>query len=317
MSRIFIAIPSFQEEDLQNTVDSIFLNASDPSRIFVGICNQRTDGRMFETFQRYGDHVRSVNVSSPYPLGLGFAYYSASRLLSDEEFVLRIDAHTRMKPNWDETLIAHYELIASSENTKNIIISQLTGGFLKNNPNKEDFLKSDKEDIWLHEKEPPNTNEWVNELVRQFKKHVLGSNHQFADNYSWTEIDFKKGYKEVPVISGSFHFSINKFWFDCSPDPRIHFWGEEQILALRAWTRGYKIFSLNTNTQFTCGKPDDYLKTIGGSDWRNSQAIFSNTTAISILSGCEIGYYGAKNIDLYTEFINKLGLEGFQNSVSQ
>ena len=136
MDRIFVAIPSFQEEDLVKTVDSIFEMADAPERVFVGICNQRSDNNDFETFPCYGDHVRVVDLRSPFPLGLGLAYYLASQLLQGEEFVLRIDAHTRMKEKWDSVLIEYFRKIQKQENTSKVILSHLTGGFYKINLNR-------------------------------------------------------------------------------------------------------------------------------------------------------------------------------------
>jgi hypothetical protein len=311
MDRIFVVIPSFQEEDLENTVESIFKNASDPNRIFVGICNQRSDESDFETFYCYGDHVRLIELRSPRPLGLGLAYYSASKLLQGEEFFLRIDAHTRMKKDWDSTLLACFGRIEEEEKISKIIISQLTGGFYKIDMGKENFIKSDDEDIWLHETEPPNSDKWMNELIRQLKKYIFNTEHLDNNHYIWNDEDRLREYKEVHMISGSFHFSKSQFLLDCTPDPRVFFWGEEHVLALRAWTHGYRIFSMDVNTQFTGGKPQEYLHGVGINDWRNFNSVVDDnlkeSSTWSILSGLELGFYGAKDKESYDAYMEKIG----------
>jgi hypothetical protein len=86
---IFIAIPSFKEEDLLNTVKSIYENAEKPDNVYVGICNQRTDGN-FEDFSSF-PNVRTANLTTPYAFGLGMGFLLATWLLQDEQYVMRID----------------------------------------------------------------------------------------------------------------------------------------------------------------------------------------------------------------------------------
>lgn len=315
MDRIFVAIPSFQEEDLVKTVESIFEMADNPDRVFVGICNQRSDGKDFETFDCFDEHVRVVDLRSPFPLGLGHAYYLASQLLQEEEFVLRVDAHTRMKDKWDSVLIEYFKKIQSQENAEKIIISHLTGGFYKINLNKEDFIKSESEDIWVHEKEPPNLDSWMDNLIWQLNKFALNSEHKKQTNYAWSKSDLENGYKEVHMISGSFHFSTRDFLFDCEADPRLFFWGEEHVLAMRAWTRGYRIYGIKINPQYTGGKPDAYLESVGLDDWRNKvqqdQRFNTVRYASAILKGKELGFYGAKDKESHDAYMRKLGLDKF------
>lgn len=325
MRKIFVVIPSFQEEDLRNTVNSIFENAKHPDRVYVGICNQRTDNKDFDTFEEYGDHVRCVNVRSPQPLGLGFAYYSASKLLMDEEFFMRIDAHTRMKKNWDSTLISYFRKIEEHRGDLKIIITQLTGGFYKCDMKKEDFVKDENKDEWFHEKEPPNTNAFMNDLIRQIKEYVFNIKHHPNSNYEWDDISLANGYKEIYGFAGAFHFGASQFLIDCSPDPRVFFWGEEHTFPMRAWTRGYGIYSIDVNTQFTAGKTEEYLNTVGIDDWRNfwkSPSEENNRSVpvsfpthddpdspvIKILSGKELGFYGAKDEQSYADYMQKLGI---------
>jgi hypothetical protein len=86
---IFIAIPSFQEEDLFNTIKSIYDNAENPDNIYVGICNQRTDSN-FEDFSSF-PNVRTANLTTPYAFGLGMGFLLSTWLLQNEKYVMRID----------------------------------------------------------------------------------------------------------------------------------------------------------------------------------------------------------------------------------
>lgn len=77
--KIFIAIPSFQEEDLLNTIKSIYSEAEKPENVYVGICNQRLDGN-FEDFSSF-PNVRTANLVLPNSLGLGMAWLIATWLM--------------------------------------------------------------------------------------------------------------------------------------------------------------------------------------------------------------------------------------------
>lgn len=321
MSRIFIAIPSFQEEDLQNTVDSIFLNASDPNRVIVGICNQRVVDNEFESFECFDDHVRVVNVRSGNPMGLGFAYLSACQLMQDEEYFMRIDAGTRMKPKWDDMLISLHTKIIDQTNSNKIIISGQCGAFYKTDTELHpDYYSDDRwffdSGLWFQDCGNPDNDYWIDGLIRQFAQTVWGikekdciSNKDILQKFIWSENDKKTGFKEHYFINGAFSFSTSDLIKDCPPDPRVLFWGEEHILGLRACTRGYRIFASRDNVLFTLSKEKAYVDNQGNRDWRNFQRFFNPTWAIQILSGEKHGFYGAPTEQLYREYMARIGLE--------
>lgn len=126
--KIFIAIPSFQEEDLLNTIKSIYSEAEKPENVYVGICNQRLDGN-FEDFSSF-PNVRTANLVLPNSLGLGMAWLIATWLMLDENYVMRIDGHMRFKKDWDKKLKYYHNLISETYCYK-IIISGRTPWFEK------------------------------------------------------------------------------------------------------------------------------------------------------------------------------------------
>ena len=87
--KIFIAIPAFQEEDLLKTVKSIYETAEKPENVYIGICNQRLDNN-FEDFSEY-PNVRTANLTTPFPFGLGMGFLLSTWLMGDEHYVMRID----------------------------------------------------------------------------------------------------------------------------------------------------------------------------------------------------------------------------------
>jgi hypothetical protein len=247
----------------------------------------------------------------------------------DEEFFMRIDAHTRMKKNWDSTLVSYFSKIETDTGSSKIVITQLTGGFYKQDMNLAGFIKHEDKDEWFHEGQPPNTSEFMNGNLRQLKEYALNIEHHPNNNYEWDDISLANGYKEIHGVSGAFHFGASQFLTDCSPDPRVFFWGEEHTFAMRAWTRGYRLYAIDVNTQFTAGKTEEYLETVGIDDWRNFWKSYRGFTVryesgsvsasfpthsdpdnpvIEILSGRELGFYGAKDEQSYADWMKKLGI---------
>ncbi len=323
--KIFVAIPSFQEEDLLSTVDSIFLNASNPNGITVGICNQRVVDGEFESFECYDDHVKVINVRSPKPMGLGFAYSSICHLVEDEEYFMRIDAGTRMKPGWDKILIESYELISRHTDSKTIISGQI-GCFYKTDEQLNadyytDNLWTFKEGCWFQDFNLPKTEDWIDGLIKQFvnvvwdiNENKYNSNKEIIDKFIWDANDKNLGFKQICFVNGAFHFSKSQLIIeDCPPDPRIVFWGEEHLLGLRAITRGYQIYALNISVLFTLSKPKSYVEGQGFLNWRNfSKKTFSQNQNIvpkKILSGKEIGLFGAPTEQLHQQYFDQIRLK--------
>lgn len=322
--KIFVAIPSFQEEDLLNTVDSIFLNASNPSRITVGICNQRVVDGEFESFECYGDYVKVINVRSPIPMGLGFAYSSICHLVEDEEYFMRIDAGTRMKPDWDKVLIESYESVCRHTGNKTIISGQI-GAFYKTDEQiSTDFYTDDlwtfKEGCWFQDFVPHRSEYWIDGLIKQFvdvvwdvSQNKYNSNKEIIDKFIWNDHDKNLGFKQICFVNGAFHFSKSQLIRDCPPDPRIVFWGEEHLLGLRAVTRGYEIYELNISVLFTLSKPKSYIEGQGFLNWRNfGKKVFAqdqNILSKKILEGKEHGLFGAPNEQLHQQYFGQIGLK--------
>ena len=322
--KIFVAIPSFQEEDLLNTVDSIFLNASNPNRVIVGICNQRVVDGEFESFECYDDHVKVINVRSPKPMGLGFAYFAICQMVQDEEYFMRIDAGTRMKPDWDKILIESYESVCRHTGNKTIISGQI-GAFYKTDEELganyyTDDLWTFKEGCWFQDFAHPESEYWVDGLIKQFVMTVwdvdenkYNSNKDSISKFIWNNEDKNLGFKQICFVNGAFHFSKSQLVRDCPPDPRMVFWGEEHLLGLRAITRGYGIYALNISVLFTLSKPKSYVEGQGVLNWRNfSNETFvqsQNVLAKKILLGEEYGLFGAPNEELYQQYFGQIGLK--------
>lgn len=106
--RIFVNIASYRDPECQWTVKDLFEKASDPDRIFVGICwqfDEEEDQACFQVSTR-PDQVRVYPIDWREAGGVCWARHQAQQLWEDEEYTLMIDSHMRFQQNWDEDLIA-------------------------------------------------------------------------------------------------------------------------------------------------------------------------------------------------------------------
>jgi len=125
--QIFVSIPSYRDGTrCANTIKTLFDNASDPSKVFIGIVEQN-DPKDIKCLVKYCalngvqihprspkdpardkcPHFHQIRYLAVYNLGAKGPVYARAlmrRLISDEEYVLQIDAHTDAIPSWDEEL---------------------------------------------------------------------------------------------------------------------------------------------------------------------------------------------------------------------
>lgn len=104
---IFVAIPSFEDSDCFNTIKNLFIQARDPHRISVGVCDQwrRPSDRLAVQTSQFDRQVRIVEFPSYLSKGVWWARSQARQLLADESFFLQCDSHMRFCKHWDDKLL--------------------------------------------------------------------------------------------------------------------------------------------------------------------------------------------------------------------
>lgn len=118
---IFISIPSYRDIETASTLFSIFYNAKNPYRVFVGVCQQNTDEDLdcLEGYnevctqhgldRRFMDSIRIQRVQAAEAKGPCLARQNIENTLyKNEEFFLQIDSHTRFCNGWDDILIEEW-----------------------------------------------------------------------------------------------------------------------------------------------------------------------------------------------------------------
>jgi len=123
---------------------------------------------------------------------------------------------------------------------------------------------------------------------------------------------------EAYFVGGAFMFSTSHFYKEIIPDPRINFFGEEHTTPLRAWTNGFRIFSIKENVVWHLGKTKEYFKGIGSGDWKENLNLTSLTLGNmgtyahhydNVLKGFEYGPLAAKDEESYIDYLKAMGFD--------
>lgn len=302
---IFIGIAAMNEVDVVQTIENCLQMAKHPENLSFGVWSHNTFG---EDLQFNHPQVRIVNVHYPISLGLGVARSCVSALYNGEKYYYQIDAHMLFQRNWDEKLINSYkglEMICDKP-----IVSYY--GQIWWTDEDGSIKGYDPDSVPLG-----GPMDYSGEH-RSFGLPINIGKPRLAE--LWDEAG--KPYIEHYNIQGGFLFTKASFLTEVGYDPQLMFFGEELLLAMRAWTRGYRIFALKDpiqwhkdrwgskkhpqerdlveNTQRPPSTPE-------GAVWDNRQRE-SMRRVQAIFRGDILGFWGAPTKELLDEYLRVSGL---------
>lgn len=118
MRTIFVAFPTMHDEEVDKTIDDIFLNAKYKDRINLSVYNQFTDEKHYEKLivaqSKYGFELQNQFLQPKnylQYLGMTRGRSVANSKYSNEDYILQIDSHTKFAQDWDSKLINLYDKI--------------------------------------------------------------------------------------------------------------------------------------------------------------------------------------------------------------
>jgi hypothetical protein len=297
---IFVFVIAFNEEELLLTVEDAYAKAHEPEKLFFGIYEQRTDYD-FVDLSSY-KNVKKVESQYKYPRGTGIARMNAFMLNNGEHYCMYIDSHTLFKQDWDKTVKDQFKEL--KEQYDKPFISHVVQGWRRDKNNNIEIIG-----VWN-----PST------LIPVSVKRYQGLYYEMSSETFDSTLKFKEHY----LCSGMYAFGEMQAFKECMPDPRTFFYGEEQLLSIRLSTRGWRIFATSEAPLLSKGVTiKDWVK----SDfWRSIsrdleyQALFEHSdleiqnypeqgASFEILSGAELGYWGAPDQESYEEYIDNLNFD--------
>ena len=240
---IFIAVPCYRDEDVINTVESAYLNAKNPDRIFFGIAviYKEGDDPYWLKLDEYENVKYDLKLSTMDTVGLGRQRETANSMFADQDYYLQIDAHMRFDMHWDDLLIHHIENLKILGEQKPLITGY-PRAFAPDGP-------------YVVEGHYPFYNRMSKELYFREKS---GSNHVPGFRTGRTPAEFFKEYgflrhgdrhfakHEVlalaKTVSPAQIFVDGSFVRDVPANPDIRFLEEEQYYSILAFMQGYNFY---------------------------------------------------------------------------
>ena len=290
---IFVSIASYRDSEISSTVESVIENADRPENLHISIVNQCLK-KEFISFESIYLKIRMTNryVPAIEARGAGYARSLAQEAYDGEDFFLQIDSHSRMTPGWDTDLIDMMTETQMWTGRDRIIMSQFPAAYLREGE-KEQYIDSHKypatpsrqEILWTRKGTFSATREPM-DLVRPQESETVLAGFIFAPGYI---------VKEVPY------------------DPEISFFGEELCFAIRAYTRGWRIYSPNKMViRHFYHRPFHHKIWDSTNNANKKWGVIEKASMMKqakVYAGVDLGIWGALSYNTLKEYNDFVGLD--------
>ena len=222
MSSIFIQIPSYRDFELNKTIADAVDKASGTNFLSFGVHNCVLFDDEIEVKNDYPNWVAIKLETSiaPKNIGLQKARFIANEFYNGEDYYLQIDAHMRFAKNWDTVLIDEIKKYQDMGIEKPLITQY---------PPEYQYLDDGTETLQKHVFYQCGIS--FGENTEQFKKTLIPT--------QTAKIIYPDcGY--IKSVSGGSIFTLGEF-SKIKPNQTIAFWGEEPLIAARAFTHGFDL----------------------------------------------------------------------------
>ena len=290
---IFISIASYRDPELERTIHSALNNAANPQDLHFGVMLQE-----FERFAPDLSWVPNLTLNTIHPKmarGAGYARAQIIPMYSGQDYFLQIDSHTIFEKNWDQICIDQYKKAQEISNNNKIILSHFPPPFYVEPDKTISIIKNSKTQLPYATKQKPmltKRGEWTAERVKLTNKNLP---------------------EQSTTILAGFVFSKGELIQEVPYDPEISFFGEELCFAIRAWTRGWDIYSPCVTIVYHFYMREGYSKVwkdrnLREISWKELEVI-SKEKQKRVLCGIEGGIWGAGSIRTITEYEQLTGLD--------
>ena len=220
--KIFISIAAYRDPDLVATLEDALAQAQHPQALHLGVLEQSEAPTALppDLRQRAGQ-LSYLHLHHRHSRGPCWARSLIASSLRDEAFFLQIDSHTRFDPAWDEALVNAYQAVARQQ-PKAILSTypcafEMEGGAAVRKPMPGHALVlRPRPEASLEGRSPVMV---FHAVPTPAEAAILGFHVGAGCLFAPARL-----LQEVPL------------------DPWLYFHGEEQNLAVRAWTHGWDIW---------------------------------------------------------------------------
>ena len=284
---IFIALASYIDNDLRNTILSCINQSKYPENLSFGILLQYND--KLETNESCIDdliskyNIRLTKIPYQQSKGNAWARSQVENLYQNEDYVLQIDSHLRLSKHWDEFLINEHSNLKGKS-----IISYLSPSFFKNEELGIDYNFDNLDNLSLLN--IPKITEITNEYWPVFQGY---SNIQPTNGLN----------KMVSILYCGFVFAQGDWIKEIKNDPEHYYTGEEFALSIRSFTHGYDIYQPTKAISWHRSNPNHihHFKVVDDNDERHTHAV---GRLRKLIFNEDLGRYGLGNIRTLQEYEN-------------
>lgn len=217
---IFVSIASYCDSQLFDTLQSLYNEAIDTSRVIVGVNIQDTE-EQFEKLKTYNfPNLRVIYTPKEQAQGVVFARNRIKKeLVQREDYFLQVDSHTRFRQGWDSILINQYNSIEQDR----VILTTY--------PNHFDVPDYEKEYLNKPNNTPLRIKRFL-QLTSQTDNRCVAENLPTLEDYQVADSRW---------VSAGFLFT-RRFWIEEINIPdNIRFNGEEDFQTFLSFLKGWNI----------------------------------------------------------------------------
>lgn len=223
MSTIFVSIASYCDSLLKTTMEDALDNARYPDELRFGVVEQSNISHLPNMTDRLKRNVRHLLVDPKQSRGACWARALVMAMYGDEDWFFQIDAHTIFDKHWDACLQGAWA----------------------------DCSRVSKKPYIAGYPHPYEIKDGISEKKKYTEgiiANVVSKDKGFGENY--IDLPFTSIFVDKPSPIKGFHlaagcvFAPGNFVYELPYDPFIYFYGEEPLLALRAFTHGWDLFHI-------------------------------------------------------------------------
>jgi len=302
---IFIALASYCEPELIDTINSCLEKARYPENLRFGICHQYDNADVLthaDCLDQFSQDRRFRYVVYHHKESNGgcWARNIAQQLYLNEDYTLQIDAHSKMVESWDTILIEMLESLPSDKP----LITQFPPLYM--------IHDGDYDYQHIDDLSQVNTGlapKWSEDgWIQHTQKLIPENNTNFP--------------RMTRFLSGAFVFTLGQWIKDVTQDDKHFYTGEEFALAIRSYTHGYDLFDPNQIVAWHRCHPYENRKYWNDdaqtdSDEKHNQAIRRLGLLLNGDPDNELGKFGLgteRTLDDYHEFS---GIDCVNKTVNQ
>lgn len=217
---IFVSIASYCDSRLIDTLNSLYNEATDINRVFVGVHLQDTQEAYDLLLSKNYPNLKIKFTLKEQSQGVVWARNKIrEELYNNEDYFLQIDSHSRFKKHWDSILINQYNSIEESK----VIITTY--------PNHFDMPDYEKKYLNLPHNTPLRIKKFGNEYD-SLDNRCVAENLPSLEDYE---------VKETRWAAAGFLF-VKKEWVNEVQMPDgMRFHGEEDFLTFKSYLKGWNL----------------------------------------------------------------------------